>query len=92
MSNVIQVNFRKEKTIKETLNSYHAKRSMTKESAVEIINDYAKNNYTSFDKVIAEWFKYETRGACKHFFPTVNLACQIVTDYPVDSNTVITHC
>jgi hypothetical protein len=91
MSNVIQVNFRKEKSIKETLKGYYAKRTMTKDRAVEIINDYAKQNYTTFDKVVAEWFKHETRGACKHFFPTINLAIQVIVDYPVDSNTVISH-
>ncbi len=91
MNNVIQVNFRKEKSIKETLNSYYAKRDMSKESAIEVINQYAKTNYSTYEKVVHEWLKYETRGACKHFFPTINLACQVVTDYPVDSNTVISH-
>jgi hypothetical protein len=89
MQNVITVDFRNIKTPAAAAAHYGKKlRSMTREQAEKIINDYASENATSYVRVIHSWLDNERNGAARHLWPDVNRACQVITDYPVDANTV----
>jgi len=51
---------------------------MSQFRAIQILSKMARERYTSSDKVLAEFTKYEKNGECQHFWPDENTACQLI--------------
>lgn len=53
--------------------------------ATRIVNKMAKERYSTVDKVLTEFVKYEQNGECQHFWPDENTACKMLLDN-IDGN------
>lgn len=55
------------------------------EHATRIVNKMVKERYSTVDKVLAEFVKYQKNGECSHFWPDENTACKMLLDN-IDGN------
>lgn len=46
--------------------------------AIQILSKMARERYSSTEKVLQEFAKYEKNGECQHFWPDENTACKLV--------------
>lgn len=46
--------------------------------AIQILSKMARERYSSTEKVLQEYVKYENNGECQHFWPDENTACRLV--------------
>lgn len=46
--------------------------------AIQILSKMARERYSSTEKVLQEYVKYENNGECQHFWPDENTACKLV--------------
>jgi len=46
--------------------------------ATRIVNKMVKERYSTVDKVLAEFLKYNKNGECQHFWPDENTACKML--------------
>lgn len=53
--------------------------------ATRIVNKMVKERYSTVDKVLAEFVKYQKNGECSHFWPDENTACKMLLDN-IDGN------
>jgi hypothetical protein len=51
---------------------------MDLDRATHIINKMVKERYSTVDKVLAEFIKYQKNGECQHFWPDENTACVVL--------------
>ncbi len=51
--------------------------------ALEIVNKMARERYSTVDKVLAEYSKYQVDGECQHFWPDENTACKMLLEYRI---------
>lgn len=51
---------------------------MELDRAQTIVNKMVKERYSTVDKVLAEFIKYQKNGEVNHFWPDENTACQIL--------------
>ena len=52
--------------------------------AMRIVNKMAKESYSTVDKVLDEFIKYEKNGECQHFWPDENTACLMLIEQRVN--------
>lgn len=48
--------------------------------ATRIVNKMVKERYSTVEKVLAEFLKYQVNGECIHFWPDENTACQMLIE------------
>lgn len=53
---------------------------MDLDRATHIVNKMVKERYSTVDKVLAEFLKYQRDGECVHFWPDENTACQMLIE------------
>ena len=51
--------------------------------ALEIVNKMARERYSTVDKVLAEYTKYQVEDECQHFWPDENTACKMLLEYRI---------
>jgi len=56
------------------------------EHAERIVNKMVKERYSTVEKVLAEFLKYQINGECAHFWPDENTSCQMLIAYGVEHN------
>ncbi len=53
---------------------------MELDRATQIVNKMVKERYSTVDKVLAEFLKWQKDGECQHFWPDENTACMMLLD------------
>jgi hypothetical protein len=48
--------------------------------AQSIVNKMVKERYSTVDKVLAEFLKWQKDGECSHFWPDENTACKMLIE------------
>jgi hypothetical protein len=46
--------------------------------AQQVLDKMCRDRYTTQDKVLAEYAKYQKNGECTHFWPDENTACKMM--------------
>lgn len=52
--------------------------------AEQIVNKMVKERYSTVDKVLAEFIKWQVDGEVKHFWPDENTACMMLLNRRVE--------
>jgi len=53
---------------------------MDLDRATRIVNKMVRERFSTVDKVLAEFNKYQVGGECSHFWPDENTACKMLID------------
>ncbi len=53
---------------------------MELDRAESIVNKMVKERYSTVDKILAEFIKWQKNGECQHFWPDENTACRVLIE------------